>query len=56
MEAIELEKSELEILEIVAKQDWSKVRPAIFGNIFEVQSMNSKDINMVFTTLQKRIS
>ncbi|MTF39065.1 DNA methyltransferase [Cyanobacterium aponinum] len=35
VEAIELTKPELEILATVARQDWSKVRPAIFGNIFE---------------------
>ena len=33
--SIELEKEELKILEACALQDWSKVRPAIFGNIFE---------------------
>jgi hypothetical protein len=32
---IELTQKELEILDVTAKQDWSKVRPAIFGNIFE---------------------
>ncbi|BAQ61411.1 type II restriction enzyme [Geminocystis sp. NIES-3708] len=35
VEAIELTKPELDILVTVAKQDWSKIRPAIFGNIFE---------------------
>ncbi|WP_342596938.1 DNA methyltransferase [Cyanobacterium aponinum UTEX 3222] len=35
VDAIELTKPELEILATVARQDWSKVRPAIFGNIFE---------------------
>jgi SAM-dependent methyltransferase len=35
IDPIELEKEELKILEVCALQDWSKVRPAIFGNIFE---------------------
>uniref|UniRef100_UPI0003498CF5 type IIL restriction-modification enzyme MmeI n=1 Tax=Geminocystis herdmanii TaxID=669359 RepID=UPI0003498CF5 len=42
VEAIELTKPELEILETVAKQDWSKIRPAIFGNIFE-GTVNAKE-------------
>ncbi len=32
---IELEIGELKILEVAASADWSKVRPSIFGNIFE---------------------
>ncbi len=35
IDPIELDKEELKILETCALQDWSKVRPAIFGNIFE---------------------
>ncbi|MCG9886171.1 MAG: N-6 DNA methylase [Cyanobacteria bacterium] len=30
-----LETTELEILRETARQDWNKIRPAIFGNIFE---------------------
>ncbi|MFN7717237.1 MAG: class I SAM-dependent DNA methyltransferase [Pseudanabaenaceae cyanobacterium] len=33
--AIELNREELELLQLSAKDDWSKVRPAIFGSIFE---------------------
>ncbi len=32
---IELTDNELRILEVAAKEDWSRVRPAIFGSIFE---------------------
>ncbi|MEM8674256.1 MAG: DNA methyltransferase [Cyanobacteria bacterium P01_G01_bin.67] len=32
---IELTKEELTLLEKAAKQDWKKIRPAIFGSIFE---------------------
>ena len=32
---IELTKQELNYLDVAARQDWSKIRPAIFGNIFE---------------------
>lgn len=32
---IELTEKELEFLDVAARQDWSKIRPAIFGNIFE---------------------
>lgn len=32
---IELTPQELKILEVAALEDWSRVRPAIFGNIFE---------------------
>lgn len=32
---IDLTQQELEFLDVAARQDWSKVRPAIFGNIFE---------------------
>ncbi len=32
---IELTENELKILEVAALEDWSRVRPAIFGNIFE---------------------
>ncbi len=33
--AIELNREELELLQLSAQDDWSKVRPAIFGSIFE---------------------
>ncbi len=39
---IELNAYELNLLEKTAKFDWSKVEPAIFGNIFEY-SMNSSE-------------
>lgn len=39
---IDLTEKELEFLDVAARQDWSKVRPAIFGNIFE-GSVNKKD-------------
>lgn len=42
VEPIELTKSELEILATVARQDWSKIRQAIFGNIFE-STVNAKE-------------
>ena len=42
VDAIELTKPELEILATVARQDWSKIRPAIFGNIFE-GTVNAKE-------------
>ena len=32
---LELSKEELKFLEVSALEDWSKVRPAIFGNLFE---------------------
>ncbi|PZV18113.1 MAG: class I SAM-dependent DNA methyltransferase [Leptolyngbya sp.] len=32
---LQLSKEELKFLEISALEDWSKVRPAIFGNLFE---------------------
>lgn len=32
---IELTKEELKFLDVSAREDWSKVRPAIFGNLFE---------------------
>ncbi|AFZ49021.1 DNA methyltransferase [Dactylococcopsis salina] len=32
---IELTKPELNYLDVAARQDWNKIRPAIFGNIFE---------------------
>lgn len=32
---IELETKDLEVLESLAREDWSQVRPAIFGSIFE---------------------
>jgi hypothetical protein len=32
---IELQQGELKILEVCADQNWSQVRPSIFGNIFE---------------------
>ncbi len=33
--SLKLTRSELEFLEAIALENWSKVRPAIFGNIFE---------------------
>ncbi|MGI0479559.1 DNA methyltransferase [Geminocystis sp. CENA526] len=42
VDSIELTKPELEILATVARQDWSKIRPAIFGNIFE-GTVNAKE-------------
>ncbi|CAD5959367.1 DNA methyltransferase [Planktothrix agardhii] len=39
---IDLTEKELEFLDVAGRQDWSKVRPAIFGNIFE-GSVNKKD-------------
>ncbi len=33
--AIELETEELNLLDETAREDWSKVRPAIFGSLFE---------------------
>ncbi|MGL6284421.1 MAG: type IIL restriction-modification enzyme MmeI, partial [Microcoleaceae cyanobacterium] len=35
IQPIELTKEELSILESCGKENWSKVRPSIFGNIFE---------------------
>ncbi|MGG6295965.1 DNA methyltransferase [Leptolyngbya sp. AN02str] len=35
IDEIELTREELKILEVASLEDWSKVRPAIFGNIFE---------------------
>jgi SAM-dependent methyltransferase len=35
IQAIELTKEELNFLDVSAKENWSKVRPAIFGNLFE---------------------
>ncbi|MCT7959215.1 N-6 DNA methylase [Laspinema sp. D1] len=32
---IELTREELQFLDVSAREDWSQVRPAIFGNIFE---------------------
>ncbi len=32
---IQLTNEELRFLDVAARQDWSKIRPAIFGNIFE---------------------
>lgn len=37
---IELTKEELTLLEKAARQDWTKVRPAIFGSIFEGTATN----------------
>jgi len=39
---LSLSKTELRLLEKTADQDWSKIRPAIFGNIFEY-SMNQRE-------------
>jgi SAM-dependent methyltransferase len=36
--AIELERQELEILDTAARENWGKIRPAIFGSIFEATS------------------
>lgn len=35
IQPIELSPEELKFLEVCALEDWSKVRPAIFGNLFE---------------------
>lgn len=35
IEPVELTKSELNFLDVAGREDWSKVRPAIFGNLFE---------------------
>lgn len=35
VQPLELTKEELKMLEVSALEDWSKVRPAIFGSIFE---------------------
>ena len=37
---IELTKEELRLLEQAARQDWTKIRPAIFGSIFEGTASN----------------
>lgn len=37
---IELTREELTLLETVARQDWRKIRPAIFGSIFEGTASN----------------
>ncbi len=39
---IELTKSELTILEACGRQNWSQIRPAIFGNIFEAATDKKK--------------
>ncbi len=39
---ISLGKTELKMLEFAASQDWSKIRPSIFGNIFEY-SLDSEE-------------
>ena len=39
---IELTKSELTILEACGRQNWSQIRPAIFGNIFEAATDKEK--------------
>jgi len=36
--AIELERKEIEILDTAARENWGKIRPAIFGSIFEATS------------------
>jgi SAM-dependent methyltransferase len=35
VDSLELTREELNVLEVVALEDWSQIRPAIFGNIFE---------------------
>ncbi|MGD1852587.1 MAG: DNA methyltransferase, partial [Cyanophyceae cyanobacterium] len=35
VDGVELTQEELKVLEVVALEDWGKVRPAIFGSIFE---------------------
>nr|WP_217650454.1 DNA methyltransferase [Spirulina major] len=35
IDSVELTREELNVLEAVALEDWSQIRPAIFGNIFE---------------------
>ena len=42
IDPIDLTKQELKLLEISALEDWSKVRPAIFGSIFE-SAIDSKE-------------
>ena len=42
IDPIELTHQELKFLEVSALEDWSKVRPAIFGNIFE-SAIDEKD-------------
>ncbi|NEQ97861.1 MAG: class I SAM-dependent DNA methyltransferase [Cyanothece sp. SIO2G6] len=42
VDGIDLTQPELKILEVAALEDWSKVRPAIFGNIFE-SAIDEKD-------------
>ena len=39
---IELTKEELTLLETAARQDWKKIRPAIFGSIFEGTASNQQ--------------
>ncbi|MDX2256276.1 MAG: DNA methyltransferase [Pseudanabaenaceae cyanobacterium bins.39] len=36
--AIELTREELKILDVAARENWGKIRPAIFGSIFEATS------------------
>ena len=40
--AIHLERDELKLLKVAADQNWTKVQPAIFGNIFE-QTTTDRD-------------
>jgi hypothetical protein len=49
---IELELQELELLETCARDDWSNVRPAIFGSIFEsaIDQNERHDRGIHFTT------
>jgi type II restriction/modification system DNA methylase subunit YeeA len=50
--AIELTNEELKILDIAAREDWGKIRPAIFGSIFEStsDSKERKATGMHFTS------
>lgn len=48
---IELTREELNFLDVSAREDWSKVRPAIFGNLFEgtVDKQERHDHGIQFT-------
>jgi hypothetical protein len=45
---IDLTGKELEILDVCARDDWSNVRPSIFGNIFEGRSIRLSVMPMEF--------
>lgn len=46
VEAVELNYKELDLLYEASKQDWSKVRPSIFGSIFEASMDPEKRDNL----------